>query len=95
MQSAQALEACFTEFNVYNNMGCIPGVSDSGSVDMRSPDGYYRITSKDSAGTERLTSSKFTLYAAPVDGSVQIGDACGVFVLDSSGTRSAALAGCW
>jgi type IV pilus assembly protein PilE len=95
MQSAQALEACFTEFNAYNNVECIPWVSGVGSVDARSPDGYYRVTSKNSSGTEQLASSRFILYATPVAGGAQAGDACGVFVLDSSGTRSAALAGCW
>jgi type IV pilus assembly protein PilE len=95
MRSAQALEACFTEFNAYNNAGCTPWVSGRGSVDARSPDGYYRITSKNSSGTEQLSSSGFTLYATPAEGSVQSADACGVFVLESSGARSAARAGCW
>ncbi|QFY44155.1 prepilin-type N-terminal cleavage/methylation domain-containing protein [Candidatus Methylospira mobilis] len=95
MQSAQALEACFTEFNAYNHAGCVTLVSGSGSVDTRSPDGYYRITSKNGSGAEQLSSSRFTLYAKPAEGSVQVGDACGVFVLDSGGMRSAAMDGCW
>jgi type IV pilus assembly protein PilE len=95
MQSAQALEACFTEFNTYNNAGCVPWVSGTGSVDTRSPDGYYHITSKNGAGAEGLSSSKFTLYATPAEESIQARDACGVFVLDSGGTRSAAMPGCW
>lgn len=95
VQTAQALEACFTEFNAYNDAGCTPWVSGAGSVDTQSPDGYYRVGSKNSAGVEQLTSARFTLYAKSVEGGVQQGDACGVFVLDSAGTKSAGKEGCW
>jgi type IV pilus assembly protein PilE len=95
IQSAQALEACFTEFNAYNHDGCVAWASGTGGIDTRSPDGYYRITSKNGSGAEQLSSSRFTLYARPAEGSVQFGDGCGVFVLDSGGMRSAAMDGCW
>ena len=51
MNGAQALERCYTRFNVFNHANC-PDVTGA------SPDGFYNVTAE-------ITATTFTLTATP------------------------------
>lgn len=95
LETAQVLERCFTEFNVYNRPsiptpGC-PAVNAAGTGLLApaytlSEEGYYII----SAGT--LTSTVFTLLATPTGGQADENNAgksntCGVFSYSQTGAK--------
>jgi type IV pilus assembly protein PilE len=97
LATAQILERCFTEFNVYNNTNC--SVIDAGpaiafdSDDTTkgvSGDGYYRITNT------ALTTTTFTIQAAPTIKGGQNNDArCATFTLTEAGVKGATNTDCW
>lgn len=75
LNTAQALERCYTRFSAYNNAGC--GVA----FPVVSPEGHYSITA---AGG--VTAATFTLAAAPQG--AQVSDAeCGTLRLTSTGIQ--------
>ncbi len=74
LQTAQALERCYTRFSAYNNAGC--GVAFPTS----SPEGHYAVTSV------ALTASAFTLAATP-QGTQTSDTKCGVLRLTSTGIQ--------
>ena len=65
LATAQILERCFTEFNVYNNLACTGAVSAGPTVNLTSDDGYYTIKSIPAGGAETLTASTYELTAMP------------------------------
>lgn len=75
LNTAQALERCYTRFAAYNNAGC--GVA----FPIASPEGYYSITA-----VGGVTAAAFTLAAAPQG--AQVADAeCGTLRLTSTGRQ--------
>lgn len=94
LQAAQALERCYSMFNVFNSTSCTV-VSTGPTVSFASPGGYYTITTV-SGGTETLAAGSYTLYAIPVSGGPQASDSCGTLSLTNTGAKSAARSsGCW
>lgn len=74
LQTAQALERCYTRFASYTNAGC--GVA----FPITSPDEYYVVTSV------ALNAAAFTLAAAPQG--AQVDDTkCGTLRLTSTGVQ--------
>lgn len=88
LNTAQALERCYTRFAAYNNAGC--GVA----FPILSPEGYYSITA--AAGP---TAAAFTLAAAP-QGAQAADTDCGTLRLTSTGIQGsqgvdADASNCW
>ena len=84
LTAAQSLERCFTEHNTYDDAAC-PALAATSS------EGYYSITAT------TLTSTTYTLTAAPISGAV-VGDTdCDTFTLDNRGVQASTPAGhqCW
>jgi type IV pilus assembly protein PilE len=80
LNAAQALERCFTRWNVYNNAGCTMATNLVGGV--TSPEGWYVVTDTAPAA------NGFALAATPQG--AQGGDTqCAILRLNSVGTRSA------
>jgi type IV pilus assembly protein PilE len=79
LNAAQALERCFTRFNVYNNAGCPIVAPLAGGTP--SPQLWYVVTDAAPAA------NTFALVATPQG--VQVGDTqCANLTLDSTGDRS-------
>ncbi len=83
LRTAQVLERCHTEYNVYNNKSC-PAIDNTDNTKLAAAytttDGnYYTI----SATT--LTSTAFTLEAAPQGD--QANDKCGTLTYNHIGTK--------
>ena len=85
METAQALERCFTRFNAYNAGDC------SVTLPFTSDEGWYEVTGVVAAGT-------FTLTATPQAGQVSDTE-CAAFTLTHSGIRAVTGTGtaedCW
>ena len=75
MNTAQALERCYTRFAAYNNAGC--GVA----FPVTSPEGHYSITA-----VGGLTAAAYTLAAAP-QGAQTADTDCGTLRLTSTGIQ--------
>lgn len=75
LNTAQALERCYTRFAAYNNAGC--GVA----FPIVSTEGYYSITA-----VGGVTAAAFTLAAAP-QGAQTSDTECGTLRLTSSGIQ--------
>lgn len=76
MNSAQALERCYTRFYAYNDARCT-----ANPVGRTSEGGFYQITA-----ASTIEATAFTLVAAPQGRQVRDTD-CGSFTLDQSGRR--------
>jgi type IV pilus assembly protein PilE len=92
MQTAQALEKCFTRFMSYNNAGCPASTQFNAGASFNTPDGNYRITGAFPSATT------YNLTATAIGG--QVGDAqCLSFGLNQVGLRSVTGPGpvetCW
>ena len=87
MQTAQALERCYTRSATY--VGCA-----TVSLPVASPDRHYSIT----AGAGGITAAAYTLNAAPV-GDQAKDSKCGTLSLTSTGVQGATgslpAASCW
>ena len=88
LNTAQALERCYTRFAAYNNAGC--GVA----FPIVSPDGHYSVTA-----VGGVTAAAFTLAAAPQGAQVEDVD-CGILRLTSTGLQgsqdaNADVGNCW
>ena len=75
MNTAQALERCYTRFSAYNNAGC--GVA----FPIASPEGHYSVTA-----VGGVTAAAFTLAAAP-QGAQTADTDCGTLRLTSTGIQ--------
>ncbi|MGY6554826.1 MAG: type IV pilin protein, partial [Wenzhouxiangella sp.] len=77
MNTAQALERCYTRFSAYDNAAC--GVT----FPQLSENGWYSVTAP------TLTATAFTLNATPQGNQATRGRGrdCGVFILDQRGQR--------
>ncbi|MCF7542672.1 type IV pilin protein [Pseudomonas petrae] len=91
VEEAQKLERFHSRAGQYSDVSRPPAFSHEVSVG----NAFYRI------GAERKERT-FTLTASPMGGGVMGGDACGRFVLESTGRRdnlgmsgTASVAGCW
>ncbi|MDT8410199.1 MAG: type IV pilin protein [Wenzhouxiangellaceae bacterium] len=88
MQTAQALERCFTRFSAYDNAAC--GVSDGQKIN--SENGKYEVTVNVGSATT------FSLTAAPNGGQAKDTE-CGSFTLTQTGARTIGGSGtvdkCW
>ena len=73
LQSAQAMERCFTRANSY--LGCLNLPADS-------PDGFYSIRFDEN---QQPSATTFRLEAVPQG--AQVNDNCGTFTLDNLGSR--------
>lgn len=86
LHTSQQLERCYSQFRRYDSLDC-PQVLAGPTVDLISPDGFYRVRSVDASGTETLAPESFTLSATPRG--AQAGDThCARFVLSSAQVRS-------
>lgn len=90
LNTAQALERCFTRFNTYNNAGCAATTTPL-VAGVASPQGWYIVTDTAPAA------NGFLLAATPQG--AQAGDTqCAILTLNSTGTRGASgtvPANCW
>lgn len=86
LEVSQRLERCYSQFNSFNHADC------SVSLPQASPEGYYAVTGKLTAGTYALT-------AKPASGSPQADDAdCTSLTinhLNQRGATGANTADCW
>lgn len=109
LNAAQWMERFYTEHNCYHRD--TPPCSDP-TVTVALPGGltqapieggtkYYNISMTDCAGAAQVTADSFTLRAAPIAGSPQVNDRCGVLTLTSTGVRGVCVAApptadeCW
>ena len=74
LQTAQALERCYTRFSSYTNAGCTV------TFPITSSENYYAVTAP------TLTASAFTLSAAP-QGHQTTDTDCGTLMLSSNGNQ--------
>ena len=98
MQVAQILERCYTEFNAYDSPSCsvvstVSGVNkipatNTGSGGINGS-GYYAISST------TLTSTTYTIQAAPRTLGGQNNDSCGTYTLTQTGAKTPTTPGCW
>jgi type IV pilus assembly protein PilE len=89
LNTAQALERCFTRFNAYNNGGCATAAQVVAGI--TSPQSWYIVTAA------APTANGFALVATPQG--AQAGDTqCANLTLNSTGARGATgtvPANCW
>lgn len=99
VDTAQALERCYSSFGIYNSANC--PVVTGGAVALNSPEGFYRVTSQTAAGAAALTATAFTLRAVP-QGAQATDTDCAMLTLTNAGVRAARNSGgadqtarCW
>lgn len=89
MNTAQALERCFTRYNAYNSANC------QVSFPVSSENGWYEMAS----GDQTINAAAYTLVATPQDAQATRDTDCANFTLTQNGTRgvsgSADVEDCW
>lgn len=89
VQTAQALERCYTRYNAYNDSDC------NVTFPIESESGWYKMTK----GEQTINATSFDLVAEPQKSQATRDTDCKNFTLSHNGTRgvsgSAAVEDCW
>lgn len=89
MQTAQALERCYTRYNAYNDSDC------QVSFPVDSENGWYQMAT----GDQTLNAANFQLTAVPQKSQATRDTECANFTLSQNGTRgvtgSGSVEDCW